>query len=214
MGGWRVDLLRARQLDADDEVRRLTRRRQGTATQARLVHRARVLLQIRDIVLGGLEVNQRHLVVQLIWVLVIDALLLTVVASTIHEQAVDQHTILRLLLHLRWLFELHDFEGEGELINGDLVLAGVGLQAASHEALREEQAADPVGVRVASRQPRLQELNSLDQVIEPGSERLERRIGNLLPVGWHDAVSQTEVHRVQGLRHDDETTDGLDEVVE
>ena len=79
--------------------------------------------------------------------------MVAVVASTVHEQAVDEDTILWLLLHLVGLFELEALEGEGKLINSDLVLTSVGLKDARKEALREEHAADPVGVGVATGEP-------------------------------------------------------------
>ena len=146
-------------------------------------------------------------------ILIVDALALAVVASTIHEEAVDEDTLRRALLHLVRLFLFQDLEGEVELINSDLELTSVGLEAASHEALREEEAADPVGGRVATNEPAVEELDTSDQVLEPGCEWLERRIGDLLPVRWDDTVSKAEVHVVERLRHNDETTDGLDKVI-
>lgn len=148
-----IDLLWARKLDRDNVVGGLTSSRQSTTAQTSLVHRAGVLFVLGHVILGRLEVKKRHLVIELVWVLIVDALLVAVVASTVHEQAVDEDTILWLLLHLVGLFELEALEGEGKLINSDLVLTSVGLKDARKEALREEHAADPVGVGVATGEP-------------------------------------------------------------
>ena len=76
--------------------------------------------------------------------LVIDALLFTIVAGSIHEASIDKDTILWALFHLTGLFEFKNLKGECKFINSDLVLTGVSLQNTSHEALREEHATDPV----------------------------------------------------------------------
>lgn len=57
--------------------------------------------------------------------------------------------------------------------------------------------------------PALHEIDSLDQVIEPGSKRLQRRVGYNFPVWRHLAVLEAEVHLVELTRHEDDTVDGL-----
>ena len=63
---WGVDFLADGDLDRDDVVRRLTCRRQHTTAQACLVHGARVLFWVGNVVLRRLEVDQRHRVVQFV----------------------------------------------------------------------------------------------------------------------------------------------------
>lgn len=94
--------------------------------------------------------EQWHGVVKLVWDLVIDAFMLAVVAGAIHIETVNQDTILRLRFHLFWLLSLDYFKRECKLVNSDLVLAGVRLQDTSQEALWEEEAGNPVGIRVAT----------------------------------------------------------------
>ena len=64
--GWsRVELgALAWDLDADNVVGRLTSGAEDTTSQARLVHGARVLLLLGDVVLLGLEVDQSHAVIE------------------------------------------------------------------------------------------------------------------------------------------------------
>ena len=146
--------------------------------------------------------------------MVIDALLFTIVAGSIHEASIDEDTILWALFHLAGLFELKNLKGEGKLINSDLVLTGVSLETTSHETLREEHATDPVGQWATLGEPVVHKLDTADQIFEPGGERFERGVSDLLPVGWHDTVSQTEVHGIESFTHDDKSTNSLNELIQ
>ena len=65
VGRSRVELgALAGNLNADDVVGGLTSGAENTTSQARLVHGARVLVLLGDVVLGGLEVDQRHAIIQ------------------------------------------------------------------------------------------------------------------------------------------------------
>ena len=79
---------------------------------------------------------------------------------------------------------VENFEPKCELINGLKVFASVCLKYTSHETVREEEAAQPVARWVAMAQPIPHEFHSNLQVFDPGSERFQRRVGDLLPVWW------------------------------
>ena len=49
------------------------------------------------------------------------------------------------------------------------------LHRRRHEALREEEGGDPEGHGRPVLHPAANELDTIDQVLDPGSERLERR---------------------------------------
>ena len=127
---------------------------------------------------------------------------------TLNEKAVDHDTVLRLRIDLVGTLGFLDFEGEAELVDGDLVLAGVGLQDTSEEALGEEHVGQAVGGWVAVLQPVFHEGHSFDEVGVPGAEGLEGWIGYFLPVEGLLVVLDSEVHLVQLVAHDDETFDG------
>ena len=112
VSGWRVDIAvsRAGQLHTDDVVGRGAGRREDTLTQASLVHGARVFVLLRNVVFSRFEVDQRHSIVKLVWVLIIYAFLFAVIASTVHEQTIDQDSILWLLFHFCRDLSLNDFE--------------------------------------------------------------------------------------------------------
>ena len=65
--GWRcIDFLTARNLDIEDVVRRSSCSGEDTSSKASLIHRARILCLIGNVVLCWLEMNHGHLVVQFI----------------------------------------------------------------------------------------------------------------------------------------------------
>lgn len=77
------------------------------------------------------------------------------------------HAIYRCLVELFLSFSIKELEGICELINGYLVLSGVCLEYACHEALWEEHAWKPVRDWVSFRQPLLEEGNSDEEVFVP-----------------------------------------------
>lgn len=141
--------------------------------------------------------------------LVIDALCLAVPSSTVHEEAVDQDSILGSLFHLAWFLSFDYIKRESKLVNGDFVLTGMSLKASGHETLREEHARDPVGNRVTIPEPHVKEVDALDEIFEPTFEGFERRIGNLGPVSRNLTVRQAQEHGIEIGGHDDKTANSL-----
>lgn len=205
---------RGRNVHVNDEVSGLASGTEHTSALASLVAGASILLLISLVVFLWLEPDEWHLVVQLSWELVIDFLLISVVASAIHVETVDVGTVLWVLIDLFNGLSLHHGEGEGELIDRDLVLSGVSLQGTSHETLWEEQARDPEALWRAVLQPIVNELDTLNQIGVPWSKWLQGWVGDLGPVGWHLIVLEAKIHTVKSLRHNDETSDSLLEIVE
>jgi len=60
-------------------------------------------------------------------VLVINHSVFSVVACTVHKEAMNVHTVLGCLFDIFDLFGFHNLERELELVNGDLVKARVSL---------------------------------------------------------------------------------------
>ena len=104
-----------------------------------------------------------------------------VYAATLQEEPVEESAVTGTLIHLLEVVEGLQLEPEVECVNRDLVLAGVVLQQSGQEALREEEGRHPVSGRLAFQEPHAQELNALLEVLDPGRERIERRVGVVGP---------------------------------
>ena len=150
-----------------------------------------------------------HLVVHDGGELIGDPLLFSVPSGAVHEQSVDVDSVLWLFFDLFAAFFVHVPEDEGQSVNGDLVLSGVGLEDTGHETLREDHTGKPVGVRVALHEPIVHELHSLQHVLVPGRERLQRWVGELAPVDRDLVVLDLQLHSIEGLTHDDVPFDSL-----
>jgi len=101
---------------------------------------------------------------------------------TVHEDTVHQHAILPpgegvgRAFGLPHVHAIKDLEAVAQGVDGRVVLAGVGLQRARQEALREEEARKPEGMGCSSCQPCLDEGQPEDKVVDPGAQWLKRRI--------------------------------------
>ena len=77
------------------------------------------------------------------------------------------------------------------------MLASVGLQDASNEAVWEEEASQPEARRMAILCPLPHEAHSLAQVSHPRGQGLQRGERDFLPVLGHTIVQQVGVHRIK-----------------
>jgi len=102
-----------------------------------LIHGTLVFFLLGHVIDLRSEVHQWHCVIQLCWVLLINALEISVVASAVHVAAIDVDSNLRLFLNLLWLLLIHERECERELVDRNLVLTCVSLQYTSQESLWE-----------------------------------------------------------------------------
>jgi len=98
--------------------------------------------------------------------------------------------------------DLLDVGAELELINWCRSLSGVALQGGGHEALWEEEGRHPVGLWQALEEPLAEELDSRDQVWDPGAEWLERGVAYALPLSRHFVVEEPGGHILELHRHD------------
>jgi len=122
----------------DDEVGGLAGRAEDALTLAGLVAGASIVVFFTLVIFHGFEPDQWHLAVQFGRVLVINNSVFSVVACTVHEEAMHVHTVLGGLFDIFDRFGFNDLERELQLVNRDLVEARVSLEATSEEALREE----------------------------------------------------------------------------
>jgi hypothetical protein len=134
---------------------------------------------------------------------------IAVPTSTVHVKTVNVDTILWGLLHFRWIFLWHDLEREGKLVNSDLVVSCMSLQATGHETLREEEVWHTERGWYTIYQPIIHKFNSQDEILIPRSEGFQGWISDLLPVLWYFSISKAAVHSVELRTHDYETIDGF-----
>jgi hypothetical protein len=71
--------------------------------------------------------------------------------------------------------------------------------------LREEETRHPEGGRLTIYKPLLHEGDSVNEVLKPGCERLQRGIGYFLPILRYSSILEAAIHRVKLLTHYDET---------
>lgn len=107
-----------------------------------------------------------------------------------------------------------DVSAELQGIDGHLSLSGIGLGSGGHETLREEERRHPERVRGTVVPPVGHEFESLDQVICPAAQWLERGITERsLPSWWHLVVLELSAHDLQIKGHNDCTINGPDQHV-
>ena len=81
------------------------------------------------------------------------------------------------------LFE--NAETVAELVDGLQVLPRIGLQCPRHEAVREEEAGEPVARGVPALQPASHKFHALVQISDPGGQGLQAGVSDGLPIGRH-----------------------------
>ena len=141
--------------------------------------------------------------------LVCDDALCTVPPGSVHEQPVHIDSVLGRLLDLTGFFLVHDLERETQLVYGYLVVSGMSLEATCHEPLREEETRHPEGIGLTVDHPLAHEGHTVDQILVPRGQGLERGVSHLGPVGRHSSILEAAVHGVQLFTHHDETLDGF-----
>ena len=81
------------------------------------------------------------------------------------------------------LFE--NAETVAELVDGLKVLPRIGLQCPRHEAMREEEAGEPVARGVATLKPGSHKFHAVVQISDPGGQGLQAGVSDGLPIGRH-----------------------------
>lgn len=87
-------------------------------------------------------------------------------------------------------------ELELQIVDGLLMLPGVGLEDGRDESVRKEEAREPVGAWVALQHPGPDEIGSLLQVLEPACQLRHGSIGDLRPVRGHFVAEKALIHLV------------------
>mmetsp|Transcript_14881 Transcript_14881/g.35930 ORF Transcript_14881/g.35930 Transcript_14881/m.35930 type:complete len:525 (+) Transcript_14881:305-1879(+) len=189
-------------LHVHDEVGGVAGGGQRAVASQRLVRRALVeALSGRHAVLLGLQPHHGEVRVQLLGLGLRQLVLLEVPPRAL--QKVPRHVapvLGRRLLARKGLLVLH-VEVPHDGVDGDLVLARVVLQSAREERLREEQAADPVHRGRALVDPLVDELDALQQVDDPGRQRLQARVRLAAPHVGHLVVEDAVGDSLQLGRH-------------
>jgi hypothetical protein len=96
---------------------------------------------------------------------------LVIPSSTVQVQPVDIYTILGCRQFIFLVVDSPIFKGKS--IDGNFILAGVGLQYSSEETLWEEKTAHPVTVRGSFVEPIIDEGYSLLEIFDPRRKRFE-----------------------------------------
>mmetsp|Transcript_18745 Transcript_18745/g.47533 ORF Transcript_18745/g.47533 Transcript_18745/m.47533 type:complete len:280 (+) Transcript_18745:541-1380(+) len=123
-------------------------------------------------------------------------------ARAVQPQPVDVDAVLGPRLDLGRVAVRRHTEPEAQRIDRDRVLARVHLKHAGHEALREEEARQPEAARQPVLQPAAHERDARVVVLDPGRERLERRVRPARPQLGHLVVEHRVVHGLQlGAHH-------------
>lgn len=180
-------------IDQQAEVGRVTSSGQGTLALSRLVKWALVDVLQGDLTLNDwLEPHEDHPAVENLGVGLAKHTVGCVPLASLEEHTVDVDT-----LWWRWeLFDVShvvdDFEVHIHGIDRDLHLSGVVLQGAGQEAVSEVELVDPEVLRDLCVNPSLEELETLLQVLDEATERLQRWVALLEPHSWHFTVENLE----------------------
>jgi hypothetical protein len=205
-----IVLLLHQQGDVHDEVGRVTSGGQGTSTSRSLVDGASVAVPAIDFThLGRLEPDVRHLSVEDLRMRLGQHIVLAAPSAAFQEETVDIGTILGSGLKVVLLRVAHDLEIEIDLINWDNMLSGIVLLDTCQETLCEEETREPESLRGTIIYPVLHELESLDEVENPRSERLQRWEGLLGPLSRYLIVKESISDGLKVLRHHDLSLDRL-----
>lgn len=76
------------------------------------------------------------------------------------------------------------------------MLPGVCLEDGSDEAMRKEEAREPVSAGVAFQHPSPDEIDSLLEVLEPARQLCQGCVGDLSPVRRHLVTEEALIHLV------------------
>jgi len=121
-------------------------------------------------------------------------MLLKVPSCTFHLQTIAVTTVFRSSVacvdHIQSPF-IFDDEGEGQLINGDFVFSSKVLLGTSDEGLWEDELVKPKDVWKSIFNPPVNELNSTNKIVKPGSQWLQcQETVFLIPLKWDLIVEQ------------------------
>ena len=123
--------------------------------------------------------------------------------ATLKVHAVDVAAIFGLLLNVLVGAIVLNIEGEGELINGDIVLSRVVLEGSCEEGLREEESRHPEDSRRAMLDPISQEEDTIVKILDPRGERFQREEALFLPALGHEVIENGIRHLFKLLTHHD-----------
>mmetsp|Transcript_34219 Transcript_34219/g.81574 ORF Transcript_34219/g.81574 Transcript_34219/m.81574 type:complete len:561 (-) Transcript_34219:3549-5231(-) len=150
--------------------------------------------------------DHRHVHVRLAKVTLRQTLLPRVPPPALHVEPVDVDALRRLPVDLV-RGRARDLGAKVEGVDGDALLARERLQRRRHVALREEEGRHPEALGRALHDPLLHEVDALQEVLEPGAERLEREVPDVGPEGGHALEEERLVHTVELRAHHDEPLD-------
>jgi len=131
---------------------------------------------------------------------ILNHLLVVIPFGSFDEVTMDVHSRLRELFN-GLNKASHDVSSESELINFKAISTGMHLEGSSLETLREEEAGNPVAHGHAFLNPSAHEDDTLEEIIEPGAERLQRGVGPGDPHAGNLAIKEIIHHLFQSLRH-------------
>mmetsp|Transcript_45985 Transcript_45985/g.114330 ORF Transcript_45985/g.114330 Transcript_45985/m.114330 type:complete len:251 (+) Transcript_45985:1345-2097(+) len=177
-------LRRYRQPDRHDVIGGMTSCGERAGPPGSLVDGAWVHISGLVLVVGidGFEPHHGHIAEQHLGRRLANHLLVVIPLGPIHEQTIHIATRLRLLLqHILGLTSVQYGVVINELVDGHACGAGVVLQSAGEERLREEESRYPIIRWRALVNPLLHEVQTGEEVPHPRAERLQRRVCNLAP---------------------------------
>mmetsp|Transcript_43866 Transcript_43866/g.98300 ORF Transcript_43866/g.98300 Transcript_43866/m.98300 type:complete len:233 (+) Transcript_43866:211-909(+) len=136
---------------------------------------------------------------------------LPIPATCFKEQAISVDTIIRLHREVL-LLGVEEVEGQG--VNGNLVLAREILRGSRGESLREVDTTEPEHHGRPVVHPFLEELETLNEVIDVATKRLQRRVRVFQPHGRGFAIKDLEERCLKISTHEQKALHGLLNVLE
>ncbi len=202
------------QLDHADEVGRVTGRGESTETLKSLVDGAVIGVLDHDVLsLGRLHPDEGHLGVEDLGVRLFKDALLRVPSAAFEVKTPDVGAIRCWLLFVE-LSLIHDLVIPRDQIDGDSVLPSIVLLETGEETLGEVEARNPEVGRLALVDPRLNEVESLNEVDNVAGKWLERGVRPLGPGAWDLVVEQAVTDLFELTAHHNFTLDGELDVLE
>lgn len=157
-----------RQFQIDDEVGRVTSRRQGSLAREHTIGGCDIDTSLGlDSVNARDQVKRRKFLEELLGITVTQDVLFKVPLAALEEQSEHEHTIIRLLLDIIGSDMVAHVVVECDAINWNLILSREVLEGSRQEGLWEEEAREPELDGSACRNPVVEEVNSIVAVVDP-----------------------------------------------
>jgi len=157
----------------------------------------------------GNNLQEWHLLDQLLGPLNVEAVLLLVVTGSFKVETADVATELKLLLDGIGVLLLGDDGIHDRLIKRPSLGATGGLNQSSQVRLRGSETTEPHDLGLFNFIPILVLLVSAEEMLQPGDQSLQS-LGSLgHPAGRHEAIEQTVGECFQSFTHSDDTTQSL-----